>query len=187
MATWTKTEEDALLAEIKTIKSIYEIAKKHNRTPNAIHSRLHRILSRSVLTGTPCPVKDIKAFLTPTSHREGQQLTLPMMFQQTFTREKLQNLAEEHRLRQLAHFIDSQVANGVVCAATQGRTSFLYEGSPHYPQQQTPTNDELMTGLRLKFPGTTVSLSEEWVDVAPRHPHLPLTRVLKKGIKIDWS
>ena len=110
-----------------------------------------------------------------------------MEFKQTFTREKLQSLAEEHRLQQLTYFIDNHVANGVISAATQGKTSFLYERNPHYPQQQVPTDEELMGGLLIKFPGSSVTLSEEWVDEPIRRPHLPPTRVLKKGIKIDWS
>lgn len=186
MASWTQTEETTLLSEIKSIKSIYEIAKKHNRTPNAIHSRLHRIISRSVLLGTPCPVDDIRVFLKQKPHCETQK-PITMEFKQTFTREKLQGLAEEHRLQQLTHFIDGQIANLVIGAATQGKTSVLYERPPHHhPNQYMPTDEELMEGLRSKFPGASVTLSEEWVDEPLRRVGYPPTRVLKKGIKIDW-
>lgn len=111
------------------------------------------------------------------------------MFKQTLTREKLQSLAEEHRLQQLAHFIDTQVANGVTSAATQGATTFLYEREKpirRHPSELVFTDEELMGGLRIKFPGTSVTWVEEWVDVM-HNPRIPPTRVLKKGIKIDWS
>lgn len=113
-----------------------------------------------------------------------------MEFKQTFTREKLQGLAEEHRLQQLTHFIDIQIANGVLSSATQGKTSFLYEQREDMvrnPHQYVPTDEELIAGLQVKFPGATIARTEEWVDVCGRHPKLPPTRVLKRGIKIDWS
>lgn len=194
MATWTKwttTEEATLLAEIKTIKTIAEIAKLHNRTVGAISSRLHYIISRSILSDRGCPLADIKSFLKRNSHCETR-LPITMEFKQTFTREKLQGLAEEHRLQQLAHFIDSQIANGVLSSASQGKTSFLYEQREDIavhrnPHQYAPTNQELIDGLQVKFPGAAVTVVEEWVDEPHRRPGAPPTRVLKKGIKIDWS
>jgi hypothetical protein len=42
-------------------------------------------------------------------------------------------------------------------------------------------------GMLNMFPECTVTLAEEWVDVPNRHPGQPPTRVLKSGVKIDWS
>jgi hypothetical protein len=194
MATWTKwtaTEEATLLTEIKTPVSIHDIAKKHNRTPGAISSRLHYIISRSVLSDKSYPLVDIKAFLKRELHCE-KQTPITMDFKQTFTREKLQGLAEETRLQQLAYFIDQDIANGVLQSATQGKTSFLFERRGETPASRNsmryiPTDQEIMDALRVKFPGSTVSWVEEWVDAPARRPFEPPTRVLKKGIKIDWS
>jgi DNA-binding transcriptional MerR regulator len=191
MATWTKwttTEEATLLAEIKTTKTIAEIAKLHNRTVGAISSRLHYIISRSILSDKGCPLADIKSFLKRNSHCETR-LPITMEFKQTFTREKLQGLAEEHRLQQLTHFIDSQIANHVIGCASQGKTSFLYEQREDMirnPHQYVPTDEELVAGLRVKFPGAAIARTEEWVDEIVRTGRPP-TRVLKKGVKIDWS
>ena len=115
-----------------------------------------------------------------------------MAFKQTFSREKLQGLAEEHRLQQLAAFIDNHVANGVIGSATQGKTSFLFERpeSPiaaHLIRSREPTDEELMIGLCEKFPGCTIGVLEEWVDVPHCRGRGQPTRILKRGIKIDWS
>jgi len=193
MATWTKwtaSEEATLLQEIKTLKSINDIAKLHNRTSGAINSRLHYIVSRSILSDKAYPLAEIKAFLKRELRCE-KQTPITMEFKQMFDRKKLQGLAEEHRLQQLTHFIDSHVANGVLNSATLGKTSFLYERPTVDPyrnsNQYVPTDKELIDGLKIKFPGSSVTWTEEWVDEPPRRLGAPLTRVLKKGIKIDWS
>ena len=109
-----------------------------------------------------------------------------MEFKETFAREKLQGLAEERRLLNLTTFINNHVAPHVLSAATIGKTSFLYERTT-VGGRDAPTDEELINGLKIKFPGSSVTLSEEWVDEPPRRMGAPLTRVLKKGIKIDWS
>jgi hypothetical protein len=188
MATWTKwtpAEEATLLTEIKTIKSIHEIAKNHNRTPGAITSRLHYIVSRSILSDKAYPLSEIKAFLKRELRCE-KQTPITMEFKETFTREKLQGLAEERRLLNLTLFINNHIAPHVLSAATFGKTSFLYERTT-VGGRDAPTDEELIDGLQVKFPGSRVTLSEEWVDSPARRPSDPPTRVLKKGIKIDWS
>jgi hypothetical protein len=191
MASWTASEEATLLQEIKTPTTLQDIAVRHNRTVGAITSRLHYIISRSILADKACPIGDIKTFLKRKAHSEAQK-PLTMDFKETFTREKLQGLAEERRLQELTFFIDNYVANGVTQSAVQGKTSFLYERSdatnPYRGSSKAlPTDWELMDGLKVKFPGSQISAVEEWVDEPPRRSGAPLTRVLKKGIKIDWS
>jgi hypothetical protein len=189
MASWTASEEATLLQEIKTPTTLQDIAVRHNRTVGAITSRLHYIISRSILADKACPIGDIKTFLKRKAHSEAQK-PLTMDFKETFTREKLQGLAEERRLQQLAVFIDREAANGVLSNAIQGKTSFLYERSQTNPlgSWSSPlTDEELIAGLKVKFPGSQISAVEEWVDEPLKRPGAPLTRVLKKGIKIDWS
>lgn len=115
-----------------------------------------------------------------------------MEFQtKTFSRETLQGLAEEHRLAQLHSFINQHITAGVLNNARQGMTSFLFEKSEKFIRNMghpnVPTDDELLIGLCDKFPGCTITAVEEWADVAQRRADLPPTRVLKRGIKIDWS
>jgi hypothetical protein len=190
MAYWTASEEAALLQEIKTPTTLEDIAVRHNRTVGAITSRLHYIISRSILADKACPIGDIKTFLKRKAHSEAQK-PLTMEFKQTYTREQLQRLAEERRLQQLAAFIDREAAIGVVNNAIQGKTSFLYEWLPQndpFRQWSSPlTDEELIVGLKVKFPGSQISAVEEWVDSPARRPSDPPTRILKKGIKIDWS
>ena len=47
-------------------------------------------------------------------------------------------------------------------------------------QTETPS-EELLAGLREKFPGCTISLQEDWVETRQG------VKELKKGIMIDWS
>jgi hypothetical protein len=47
-------------------------------------------------------------------------------------------------------------------------------------QAETPS-EELLAGLREKFPGCTISLQEDWVETRQG------VKELKKGIMIDWS
>ena len=116
-------------------------------------------------------------------------------FDTTFNRQKLQGHAEETRKAEeaaaearmrdrvkvvVAHTIAPQVLE----AARTKATFYLWEGSP---QVHGVKSDDLLRGLREKFPECTVTLAEEWVDVPNRQPSQPPTRVLKSGIKIDWS
>jgi hypothetical protein len=47
-------------------------------------------------------------------------------------------------------------------------------------QAETPS-EQLLAGLREKFPGCTISLQEDWVETRQG------VKELKKGIMIDWS
>lgn len=109
-----------------------------------------------------------------------------------FSREKLQGLAEEWKIKQLYGFIDQYITPVVVNHARQGLTSYLYEQKDQFGHVKqcnmyTPTDDELLIGLNEKFPGCSIGVVEEWVDVPTKRLSMPPTRTLKKGIKIDWS
>ena len=112
----------------------------------------------------------------------------------TYTRSKLQGLAEENRLRAEAaalaqkrasvhQYIQNTLLRDVLREAGVSKTSYLHP-SPHPNIGFAP--EDLMEGLRAWFPDCTIELTEEWVDV-PNRPGQPPTRTLKSGIKIDWS
>lgn len=120
--------------------------------------------------------------------------TMEFKFQQTYTRSKLQGRAEEMRkaaeatrlwqIRQRVESYVNQTEGAILTEAGAGKSSYLHElrNLPH-----DCTNDDILRGFQEKFPECTVTLAEEWVDVPNRHAGQPLTRVLKAGIKIDWS
>jgi hypothetical protein len=121
----------------------------------------------------------------------------------TYTRSKLQGLAEEKRIREeaqalaqkratMCHYVQ-QITPCVVRAAEESKTSYLYT-LPQTPNRgiigigSHPTTEDLVEALREAFPGCTVGAVEEWVDHIGRGNLLGVhTRVLTSGIKIDWS
>ena len=56
-------------------------------------------------------------------------------------------------------------------------------GKNHVQEYQVPESlsEELLAGLREKFPGCTISLQEDWVETRQG------VKELKKGILVDWS
>jgi hypothetical protein len=131
---------------------------------------------------------------TPRKEGEYPNDTMEFKFQQTYTRSKLQGRAEEMRkaaeatrlwqIRQRVETYVNQIEAAILTEAGAGKSSYLHEvrNLPH-----DCTNDDILRGFQEKFPECTVTLAEEWVDVPNRHPGQPPTRVLKSGIKIDWS
>ncbi len=107
-----------------------------------------------------------------------------------YTRDYLQSAPE----REKQFFIDNIVAtfrNELYNAAKMGKTSYMYvrpqkRDGPHIsfplpPQPSVVTDSELIAGLFTRFPGCKIYYEEKWVDTNND------TRVLKKGIVIDWS
>ena len=107
---------------------------------------------------------------------------------QTFDRAYLQNLAGLLRRQQIEQWINNQLHHSIAAAAADGKTSYLVNGMPqirNMGKQGSPplpfTSEELIELLQKKYPGCDVSYKEEWVDTNAS------TRVLQKGIVIDWS
>ena len=208
-ALWTKEEETAVLAQVAAGLRLADIGVTQKRTTGGIRSRLTQIACQLV--------EEKKMSLYEAAGRTGLQayriqealkqktdqakaralLPTPKMefkFQHTVNRAKLQGLPEENRkaaekqkLWQRQQAVEShvnQVERSVLDEAAAGKTFYLHElrGLPH-----DCTNDDILQGFRQKFPECTVTLAEDWVDVPNRHPSQPPTRVLKSGIKIDWS
>lgn len=109
---------------------------------------------------------------------------------QVFDREYLQNLAglrKREQLNEIMKYYEEFVRK----EAIDGKTSYL-ASIQHVPrknvaryagEQPLPpaTTEELVEAFKKKYPGCGVSYKEEWVDSDSS------TRVLKKGVVIDWS
>jgi hypothetical protein len=206
---WTKSEEDEILANLKSGLTINTIASRKQRTTGGIRSRLTQIACRFVEVDkmplyeaagrTRIPVIRIEeAIKWKTEHAKANvvapTLKMEFKFDTTFNRQKLQGHAEEMRkaeeeqklvnMRQqvkvlVAHTIEPRV----LTAARTKATSYLFE---EQLQRYGVTSDDLLRGLREKFPECAVTLAEDWVE-QPSRPGHPPTRILKSGIKIDWS
>ena len=73
--------------------------------------------------------------------------------------------------------------------ATQGHTSYLWEiDEPKLALsmgRHNVTLPDIIAALRARYPGCKVEQVEEWVEqISFRGVQ---TRILKSGIKIDWS
>lgn len=106
------------------------------------------------------------------------------MSSETFSRSYLQGLPEQQKRQHIETFVQ-EVIGAVQSEATLGKTSYMYDPAPqrgfsnhiHLPI----TNDDLVVAIQRKFPDCSVSYQEIWVDAKAN------TKVLKKGIVIDWS
>jgi hypothetical protein len=105
----------------------------------------------------------------------------------TLSRSFLQGLPELFKQRHIDGLIQGFV-NMVQTAATEGKTSYMYDPNSHrsHLQQHNPsmpviTNDDLISAFQRRFPDCDISYQEVWVDVNSNN------RVLRKGITIDWS
>jgi hypothetical protein len=107
---------------------------------------------------------------------------------QTFDRAYLQNLAGLRRRQQIEQWINHSLHHHIEAAAADGKTSYLVNGMPQLRHMGTAgsppipyTSEELVEVLQKKYPGCDITYKEEWVDANSS------TRVLQKGIVIDWS
>jgi hypothetical protein len=138
------------------------------------------------------PVKKTDSFVTRLEE-SAPQTQMEFKFHTTFNRAALQGRAEEMRkaaeavrllqIRQRVEQHVNQTEREILDAAAKGESFYLHEVRlPH-----DCTNDDIVRGFQEKFPDCTVTLAEEWVDVPVRVRGAVPTRVLKSGIKIDWS
>jgi predicted adenine nucleotide alpha hydrolase (AANH) superfamily ATPase len=118
-----------------------------------------------------------------------------------YSREYLRGIPgklKQKRKQDLIRVMVGSVGNPVTVAATKEKTSYMideqvyakYQVPPHpqefqhletYLRDVVLTKEEILYALQEKFPGCVVSFQETWVDAEDN------TRVLKKGILIDWS
>lgn len=108
---------------------------------------------------------------------QGYQGSQPF---QTFSRSFLQGIPDQRRQCHIDNIINGFIAD-LHAAASAGKTSYMYV--PTILRQGAPviTNDDLVHAFQRKFPDCTISYEETWVNTDL------YTKVLKKGIIIDWS
>jgi hypothetical protein len=106
-----------------------------------------------------------------------------------FDRAYMQSLAG-FRKRQQIDYIINMYQQAIEDAAKNGKPSYLVDMQGRHMQPTNikgqepilpPTPEELIEAFQKKYPGCDVSYKEEWIDTDAS------TRVLKKGILIDWS
>jgi hypothetical protein len=199
---WTHAEESLLLSESTSGVPIAQIALSHGRKVGGIRSRLLRIACVYMSEGktlseasrlTGLRVQAISAH-KQTSEKTDSACAVPpavsykMQFTKTFSRADLQAIPAKRRLEAIQGYVENyQIYQSVYNAAAAGKTSYLHvipkTGSMGscYPPPYIVTPDDIVEGLRAKFPDCDVVHSEEWVDVRPG------VREHRKGILIDWS
>ena len=119
---------------------------------------------------------------------------------QKFSRADLQNHKFEMIRKKASEFV-RQYYSSILMNAQCGKTSYTlnYDAALHInsmtghliPVGQEgpppePTLEDILDAFREQFPDCSVEYAETWVDV-PASKHQPPTKVLRKGIHIDWS
>jgi hypothetical protein len=128
-------------------------------------------------------------------------LPAPITMDVTYSREYLRGIPEQRRQKRKQDLIAGlfhQVVRNVTAAATNEKTSYMIDEQV-YAQYEVPikhrgdpnmeiylldiilSKDDIIGALQGKFPDCVISFQEAWIDTAHN------TRVLKKGILIDWS
>lgn len=103
-----------------------------------------------------------------------------------YTRDYLQSAPEREKQRVIDSIVNSFYIE-LYNAAKMGKTSYMYvrpnqkSGVNCWPPEPEITDAELIAGLFARFPGCNIFYEEKWLDTDNS------TRVLKKGIVIDWS
>jgi hypothetical protein len=115
--------------------------------------------------------------------------------------ELLRRQRREQQLNQQLNSLFNQIQSPLMAAAGRGETKYLYDmmhwmqhnglplmkksAEPYQQiQAQAPPedrSDELLAGLREKFPDCSISFQEDWIETRQG------VKELKKGILIDWS
>jgi hypothetical protein len=127
----------------------------------------------------------ILGFATPEMDMDHRPMNVGL---QTFSREYLQGLPEQARQQAKKQEIDNIIRGflgELQGAALKGHTSYMYNPTNRRPMMHSgpivATNEDLIVAFQNKFPGCNVSYQEAWIDTSAN------TRVLTKGILIDWS
>ncbi len=105
---------------------------------------------------------------------------------QVYSRDYLQSIPEQRKQQQIDGIV-RHFSSSLINAAAQGKTSYMYVRPDTRglvgcdPSLPVLTDAELVAGFFTRFPGCKIYYEESWVESGPT------TRVLKKGIVIDWS
>ena len=109
---------------------------------------------------------------------------------QTYSREFLQQIPAKRKKQRIDGIISSFISE-LQTQAASGKTTYMYNTQlldnilrkrpGEFPPDPEILLDELLAGIRERFPDCDVNYEETWVDQSNN------TKVLKKGILIDWS
>lgn len=118
---------------------------------------------------------------------------------QTYSREFLQGLPEQKKQQEIDNIVQN-FWQSLYQSAESGQSTYFFDMTnmrrvmPSDPTQNrqiqtkaamnsqtTMTNEEIVTRFQQKFPDCSVKYGEEWVESNAS------TKVLKRGITIDWS
>ena len=106
------------------------------------------------------------------------------------SREYLQKCPQQKKIREIDNIISEFVLT-LQRDAELGKTFYMYETHllenfnrirfPQNPQSLEITINDFIIRLKQRFPDCEISYRELWIDQSNN------TRVLKKGIVIDWN
>jgi hypothetical protein len=112
-------------------------------------------------------------------------MTLTM---QPISRADLLAIPAKRRWDAICSYVDHNVTQNVRQAATLGKTCYMFVVPPKhksmastYPPPYEVTPDDIVEGLRAKFPDCKIDFAEEIVETRPG------VREIRSGIMIDWS
>lgn len=97
---------------------------------------------------------------------------------------------ETHKQNYIENYIIGKFISELLGAAKIGKTRYIYTHPPpsafcgssiRTPPPPKLTNEDLIAAFQRKFPDCDISYQEIWDDIDAT------TRILKKGIVIDWS
>lgn len=113
---------------------------------------------------------------------------------QTYSRKFLQQIPTERKKQRIDGIITSFISD-LQTQAASGKTTYMYNTQllddynvnrlrkrpGEFPPDPEILLDELLAGIRERFPDCDVNYEETWVDKSNN------IKVLKRGIVIDWS
>jgi hypothetical protein len=112
-----------------------------------------------------------------------------MQFSKTYSRSELQDLPIEMKYQQIKERVEV-ISQEIISAARNGKLKYFKEllkipeppGRAGCVLDYKPTPQDLVEGLKLKFPNITIEYIEnDWVECGPQ-----MKRKLT-GIRVDWS
>ena len=107
-----------------------------------------------------------------------------------FSRETLRSIPEQNRKSAINSLIANQYHNTIIIAATAGSLTCILDLEPYLhrvsqqtpqPNEYVPTIEDIVEGLKQKYPGCLVTYVEGWAETSPGVKHF------RKRILVDWS
>lgn len=195
---WSPAELAQVLSKSATGVPIKAIAEQHGRTTGGIRSRLmlaafafvsqgKTVSEAARLTGLNASqiIAQIQMSEKTDSVSAAPVPSPKMQFSTTLSRADLQAIPAKLRLETIRRYIDNHLGQNVQHASALGQTSYLFVIPPpermRHANEYVVTPNDIVEGLKVKYPGCDVEFSEEWVETRPG------VREQRSGIRIDWS